>query len=126
MWLCTTVKNYSLAPEMLYNILPAHTRTFHPYAAPGDYGGLTNYRLGPFNNDVRQLPFNVSIVNDNITEDSEMFRATLTLDDDDQADLVTVSPDEAIVTILEDNDRRQSLCYNINHYHHIIQCSNSS
>ena len=58
---------------------------------------------------MRQLSFNVSIVNDNISEDAEMFRATLTLDDDDQADLVTVSPDEAIVTILEDNDRRQSL-----------------
>ena len=58
---------------------------------------------------MRQLSFSVSIVNDNISEDAEMFRATLTLDDDDQADLVTVSPDEAIVTILEDNDRRQSL-----------------
>ena len=93
----------------LGNILHPHTQIFHLHAAPSDYGGLTNYRLGPFSNDVRQLPFNVSIVNDNITEDSEMFRATLTLDDDDQADFVTVSPDEAIVTI-EDNDGRQYLC----------------
>ena len=49
----------------------------------------------------------MSIVNDNISEDAEMFRATLSLDDNDQADFVTVSPDQAIVTILEDNDRRQ-------------------
>ena len=100
-----------LAPMMLDNILHMHTHTqiFHPSVAPSDYGGLTTYRLGPFSNDVRQLSFNVSIVNDNISEDAEMFRATLALDVDDQADLVTVSPDEAIVTILEDNDRRQSL-----------------
>ena len=51
----------------------------------------------------------MSIVNDNITEDSEMFRATLSLDDDDPADFVTVLTDEAIVTI-EDNDGRQYLC----------------
>ena len=94
----------------LGNIVHVHTHTNLSSAAPSDYGDLTNYHLGPFSNDVRQLSFNVSIVNDNITEDSEMFRATLTLDDDDQADLVTVLPDEAIVTILEDNDRRQSLC----------------
>ena len=48
----------------------------------------------------------MSIVNDSITEDSEMFRAILTLNDDD---FVTVSPDEAIVTI-EDIDGRQYLC----------------
>ena len=51
----------------------------------------------------------MSIVNDSITENVEMFRATLTLDPADQADLVTVSPDEAIITI-EDNDGRQYLC----------------
>ena len=51
----------------------------------------------------------MSIVNDDIPEDAEMFRATLTLEGDDQAELVTVSPDEADVTIL-DNDGRQSLC----------------
>ena len=64
----------------------------------------------------------MSIVNDNITENSEMFRALLTLEDADQADFVTVSPDEAIITI-EDTDGRQSLCCIL---HHIIQCSSSS
>ena len=93
----------------LGNILHPHTQIFHMYVAPSDYGGLTNYHLGPYSNDVRQLSFNVSIVNDNIPEDSEMFRASLSLDDDDQADFVTVSPDEAIVTI-DDTDGRQSLC----------------
>ena len=83
-----------------------HTQIFHPSVAPGDYRALTNSRLGPFSNDVRRLSFNVSIVNDSITEDSEMFRATLTLDNDAQADFVTVSPDEAIVTI-DDDDGRQ-------------------
>ena len=92
----------------LGNILQ-HTHTNSSYLAPGDYDGLTNYRLGPFSIDVRQLSFNVSIVNDNITEDSEMFRAMLTLEDNDQADFVTVTPDETFVTI-EDNDGRQSLC----------------
>ena len=52
----------------------------------------------------------MSIVNDKITEDSEMFRAMLTLEENDQADFVTVTPDEAFVTI-EDNDGRQSLCF---------------
>ena len=57
----------------------------------------------------------MSIVNDNITEDAETFRALLTLDDDNQADLVTVRPDEAIVTI-EDNDGRQYLCCILSKY----------
>ena len=62
----------------------------------------------------------MSIVNDNITEDAETFRALLTLENDDQADLVTVLPDEAIITILEDNDRRQSLCCILS-THNIVQ-----
>ena len=55
---------------------------------------------------MRQLSFNVTIVNDNITEDAEMFNVRLTLDPADQArigNLVTVSPDVATVTI-QDND----------------------
>ena len=71
--------------------------------APGDYGALTNFSLGPFNNDVRQLSFNVSIVNDDILEDAKMFSMRLTLDPADQARRVTVSPDAAAVTI-QDND----------------------
>ena len=82
-----------------------HTHT-HYSSAPGDYGNLTNFRLGPFNNSVRQLFFNVSIVNDSITEDAEMFSASLTLDSAERAVLVgnvTVFPDVATVTIV-DND----------------------
>ena len=51
---------------------------------------------------MRQLSFDVSIVNDNITEDAETFTARLTLDPADQARLgnrVRVSPDVATVTI---------------------------
>ena len=56
---------------------------------------------------MRQLSFNVSIVNDNSTEDAEMFSASLTLDPTDRARLgnrtrVTVSPDAATVTIQDD------------------------
>ena len=53
----------------------------------------------------------MSIVNDDIPEDAELFRVSLTLDPDDQNRLgsrVIVSPDEATVTINEDNDGRQS------------------
>ena len=64
--------------------------------------------MGPFDNDVRDLSFNVSIVDDSIPEDTEMFNATLTLDPADQARLgnrtrVTVSPDVATVTIQDDD-----------------------
>ena len=48
----------------------------------------------------------MTIGNDNITEDAEMFSASLTLDPADQARLenrVTVSPEVATVTI-QDND----------------------
>ena len=79
------------------------TCTFHPCIAPGDYDALTNFRLGQFNNDVRQLSFNVSIVDNNIPENAEMFSMRLTLDPADQARHVTVSPDVATVTI-QDND----------------------
>ena len=56
---------------------------------------------------MRQLSFNVSIVNDNSTEDAEMFSASLTLDPADRDRLgnhtrVTVSPDAATVTIQDD------------------------
>ena len=53
----------------------------------------------------------MSIVNDDIPEDPEIFRVSLTLDPDDRNRLgsrVIVSPDEATVTINEDNDGRQS------------------
>ena len=55
---------------------------------------------------MRQLSVNLSIVNDNILEDSEMFSASLTIEPADRARLgnrVRVSPDVAIVTI-QDND----------------------
>ena len=100
--MCITVKNHSLAPVMLHNILPAHTHTHISSVAPGDYGVLNNFRLGPFSSSMRQLSFDVPIVNDNITEDAETFTARLTLDPADQARLgnrVRVSPDIATVTI---------------------------
>ena len=53
----------------------------------------------------------MSIVNDDIPEDTELFRVSLTLEPDDRNRLgsrVIVSPDEANVTIDEDNDGRQS------------------
>ena len=108
MWLCTKVKNYSLALVMLHDILPAHSHTFHPSVAPGDYGGLNNFHLGPFSSSMRQLSFNVSIANDNITEDAEAFSARLTLHRSDQARLgnrVRVSPDVATVTIQDDDGK---------------------
>ena len=55
---------------------------------------------------MRQISFNVSIVNESIPEDAEMFSAGLTLDPADQARLgnrFTVSPDVATITI-QDND----------------------
>ena len=74
--------------------------------APSDYDALTGFLLGPFSNSVRQLSFNVSIVNDTIPEDDEDFTVRLTLLPADQARLrnrVTVRPDLATVTILDDD-----------------------
>ena len=90
------------------------THTRYPSVAPRDYGDLTNFRLGPFNNSVRQLSFNVSIVDDHISEDEETFSASLTLDPADQTRLGscgTVSPDVATFTIIEDNDRKQYMAF---------------
>ena len=87
-----------------------HAHTFNPSVAPGDYGGLTNFSLGPFSNGVRELSFNVSIANDDIPEDAETFSASLTLDPRDQARLgsrVRVSPSVATVTI-QDNDGKHT------------------
>ena len=90
-----------------------HTQlSFHPFVAPSDYGNLTNFRLGPFNNDTRQISFNVSIVNDNIPEDDKMFIARLTLDPADQARLgnrVRMLPDVATVIIQDDDGK----CFNV-------------
>ena len=84
----------------------AHTNHFSLSAAPGDYGVLNNFHLGPFNNDVHQLSFNISVVDDNISDDNEMFSTSLTLVPADQARLgnrVTVTRDVVTVTI-KDND----------------------
>ena len=86
--------------------MPSHT--IHLSIAPDDYGNLTDFRLGPFSNNVRQLSFNVPIVNDVIPEDNEVFNASLTLSPADQAtfgELVTVAPDLASVTILDDEGK---------------------
>ena len=80
--------------------------TIHLSTAPSDYGALAGFSLGPFSNSVRQLSFNVSIVDDMIPEDDEDFTARLTLAPADRTRLgtrVTVDPDLATVTI-EDND----------------------
>ena len=65
------------------------------------------FRLASLNNDdLHELSFNVSIVNNNIPEDVEMFNVSLTLDPADQDRLgnrVTVSPDVATVTIQDDD-----------------------
>ena len=55
---------------------------------------------------MRQLSFNVSIVNDMIPEDNEDFTASLTLAPADRVRLgtrVTVDPDLATVTIQDDD-----------------------
>ena len=91
-----------------------HTHTYahifkhtnYPSVAPGDYGPFINFNLGPFNGTVCQLSFNVSVLNDDIPENTEMFRVSLTLDPADQARLgnrVMVSPDVATFTI-QDSD----------------------
>ena len=93
------------------------SHTIHLSIAPGDYGALTGFLLGPFNESVRQLSFNVSIMNDMIPEEDETFIANLTVLPADQARLgnrVTVQPDSATVTILDDEgtiavDKRSKL-----------------
>ena len=82
------------------------SHTIHLSIAPSDYGALTDFSLGPFSDSVRQLSFNVSIVDDMIPENDETFTANLTLLPADRARLgnrVTVNPDLATVTI-EDDD----------------------
>ena len=65
----------------------------------------------------------MSIVNDNIPEDAEMFNVSLTLEPDDQARLgnrVTVSPDVATVTILDDDGKHFNiLSSNINIFYQL-------
>ena len=59
---------------------------------------------------MRQLSFNVPIVDDSIPEDAEMFSTSLKLDTADQARLgshVIVSPDVATVTI-QDSDGKHT------------------
>ena len=75
----------------------------HPSTGIGDYGALTGFRLGPFSNDVRQLSFNVSIMDDMIPEEDEVFTASLILSPD--GILVIVAPDLATVTILDDDGK---------------------
>ena len=105
---CIFISSY---PSNTHTHTHTHTHTNVSSVAPGDYGALNNFRLGPFNNSVCRLSFNVSInfVNDNIPEDAKMFSASLTLYPADEArlgDRVTLSPGIATVTI-QDNDGKQ-------------------
>ena len=82
--------------------------TFPPSVAPGDYGALTIniFCLGSFNNSVRQLSFNVSIVNDSIPENDEMVNTTLYPTDRERiGNHVRVSPNVATVTIQDDDGK---------------------
>ena len=57
---------------------------------------------------MRQLSFNVSIVNDSIPEDTKTFSVSLTLDlaaQDRLGNCVTVSPYVATVTIQDDDGK---------------------
>ena len=84
------------------------SHTIHLSIAPGDYGALTGFPLGPFNNSVRQLSFTVTIENDTIPENDETFIANLTLSSADQDSPVTVAPDTATVTILDDEGKSKT------------------
>ena len=75
-----------------------------PTVAAADYT-LANFSLGPFNNTVRQLSFNVSITDDTIPEEDEVFTASLTLSPGDQATFVIVAPDSANFTILDEDGK---------------------
>ena len=59
---------------------------------------------------MRELSFNVSIMNDSIPEDDETFNVSLTLDPADHdrlGDRVILSPDVATV-IIQDNDGKHA------------------
>ena len=92
-----------------------HTHTpLYSSIAFRDYLPLTNFSLDPFNNDTQELSFNVSIVNDNITEDAETFSVSLTLDPAAQARLgnrVIVSPDVINVRIQDDDGNKCLFLY---------------
>ena len=65
---------------------------------------------------MRQLSFNVSIVNDNIPEDAEMVSTTLYPADRERiGNHVTVSPDVATVTI-QDDDGKHFIALSSNTY----------
>ena len=82
------------------------THTIHLSTAPSDYGALTDFSLGPFSDSVCRFSFNVSVVNDRIPEDDELFTASLTLSDPaTYGEIVTVAPDLANVTILDDDGK---------------------
>ena len=83
-----------------------HSHTIHSSIAPSDYGALAGFSLGPFSDSVRRLSFNVSIVDDMIPEDNELFTASLTLSDPaTYGEIVTVDPALANVTILDEDGK---------------------
>ena len=101
------------AQQTTHNTLTHMHHTISLSIAPGDYGALAGFPLGPFSNSVRQLSFNVSIVDDVIPENNEDFTASLTLAPADRArlgDRVTVDPDLATVTILDNDGTILSVC----------------
>ena len=99
-----------------------HTHTLYSSVAPGDYGNLTNFHLGPFNNSVRQLSFDVSIMDDNTTEDAEMFCSSLTVDTAELVGIVTVLPDVATATILDNDGKLLKTTQRLKYHNAIMFC----
>ena len=72
-----------------------------------DFTPISNLSVGPFSNTTRRQCFSVEITNDMIPEDMESFFLDLTTRPGDTLPRVTISPDEAEVTI-NDDDRESS------------------
>ena len=73
-------------------------------AGEQDYDPITPFNsplVEPFNNGTRSQCFNITIINDNLFEQTENFTLMVTLFDVTQP--VMISPNEAIIEI-EDND----------------------
>ena len=72
-----------------------------------DFTPINNLDVGPFSNTQRRQCFSVEIIDDMIREDMETFFLVLTTRPGEMLNRVTISPDEAEVTI-NDDDRESS------------------
>ena len=74
---------------------------------------MSNMHVGPFGNDDRRQCFNVNILNDTQSENSEYFTINVQFCPGDQPERVDINPSSGNTTIIDDDGEFLEMLYDV-------------